>query len=112
MKQQPTILYTAVKALIKNKDGKVLLLKQSDYSISGGGTYHPPGGIVELGETLRDCLVREVKEEIGVEGTVGDLFDVGEWYAKRDNDIMQFVGLFFIYEIESEAFKLQETEIA
>lgn len=51
--QQPTILYTAVKALIKNAEGKVLVLKQSDPTISGNLTYHPPGGIIEPGESLQ-----------------------------------------------------------
>ena len=38
-----TVVYTAVKALIKNDEGKVLVLKQSDPTISGANQYHPPG---------------------------------------------------------------------
>ena len=34
--KMPTTLYTAVKALIQNGDGKVLVLKQSDTTITGG----------------------------------------------------------------------------
>jgi 8-oxo-dGTP diphosphatase len=110
--RQPTILYTAVKALIKNQDGKVLILKQSDQTISGGNRYHPPGGIVELGETLEECITREIYEEVGVESNVEKLFDVGEWYAERDGNILQFIGLFYVCDIKSEDFKLQESEIA
>jgi hypothetical protein len=40
--KQPNILYTAVKALIKNDEGKVLVLKQSDPTITGDNQYHPP----------------------------------------------------------------------
>ena len=108
--KQPNILYTAVKALIKNDEGKVLVLKQSDPTITGGNQYHPPGGIVELGESLKECVEREVEEEVGVKSTATRLFDVGEWRAERGDDIMQFIGLFYVCELETSEFILQEEE--
>lgn len=105
-----TILYTAVKALIKNKEGKVLVLKQSDSTITGVNQYHAPGGIVEFGETVTECVAREVEEEVGIRPTVGNLFDVGEWTAVRDDLYMQFVGLFYICELPSYDFVLEEKE--
>lgn len=105
-----TILYTAAKALIKNEDGEVLVLKQSDPTISGVNQYHPPGGIIEYGETLKECAAREVEEEIGVRPTVGSLFDVGEWTAARGDLHMQFVGLFYACSLPSASFKLEEEE--
>lgn len=110
--KQPSILYTAVKALIKNDEGKVLLLKQSDLTITGAGQYHPPGGIVELGETLAECVVREVEEEAGVKAKVSRLFDVGEWRAERGEKAMQFIGLFYVCELTSSDFKMQEEEVS
>jgi mutator protein MutT len=110
--KQPNILYTAVKALIKNDEGKVLILKQSDTTISGGNQYHPPGGIVELGESLAECVVREIEEEIGVKSTVVRLFDIGEWRAERGSDIMQFIGLFYVCTIASDNFVMQAEEIS
>jgi 8-oxo-dGTP diphosphatase len=106
----PNILYVAVKALISNRDGKVLVLKQSDPTITGHNRCHPPGGIVELGESLEEALVREVQEETGVKAKVVRLFDVGEWYAERGDDVMQFVGLFYECRIESEDFVIEESE--
>ena len=82
---KPKILYTAVKALIKNTEAKVLVLKQADPTITGGNQYHPPGGILELGESLKECVEREVEEEIGVKCKAKQLFDVGEWQAERSN---------------------------
>ncbi len=105
-----TILYTAVKALIKNDEGKVLVLKQSDPTITGVDQYHAPGGIIEFGETLVECVAREVEEEVGVRPTVGKLFDVGEWSAVRNDLNMQFVGLFYICELPSYDFVLEEKE--
>jgi 8-oxo-dGTP pyrophosphatase MutT (NUDIX family) len=54
----------AAKAIIKNSEGQVLVLRQSfEKAVDGAGLYHPPGGIVEPGEILRETLKREVKEE-------------------------------------------------
>lgn len=108
----PNVLCTAVKALIKNDEGKVLVLKQSDPTISGNNKYHPPGGMIELGESLEQCIIREVEEEAGVICTVKRLFDVGEWIAIRDDEVMQFVGLFYECEIVSTDFKLQKSEVS
>lgn len=107
---KPKILYTAVKALIKNTEAKVLVLKQADPTITGGNQYHPPGGILELGESLKECVEREVEEEIGVKCKAKQLFDVGEWQAERGKDTMQFVGLFYVCELEPGPFILQEQE--
>lgn len=110
---QSTILYTAVKALIKNNEGKVLVLKQSDPTISGFGQYHPPGGIIEYGETLIECVAREVEEEVGVRPVVSKLFDVGEWQAVRDDLAMQFVGLFYSCTLPEDAqLALQQDEVS
>ncbi len=51
--------------LILIKDGKVLLSRrfQTGYM---DGHYSLPAGHVDEGETIEDCLVREVKEEIGI----------------------------------------------
>lgn len=108
--KEPTILYTAVKAIIKNDEGKVLVLKQSDSTITGVNQYHPPGGIIELGAILAQCVVREVKEEIGVDCEVIGLIEVGEWRAERNNEVMQFVGHFYECRLRGNDYKLQDEE--
>ena len=40
------------------------------------GQWSIPGGMLELGEKLRDGLAREVLEETGLEVEVGDVLDV------------------------------------
>lgn len=49
-------------------DGKVLLCKSK-----GGRSSYLPGGHIEFGETGAEALVREVKEELGVDSTAGEL---------------------------------------
>ena len=48
------------------KGGKVLLCRAK-----GGKSTYLPGGHIEFGETGRQALVREVKEELGVESSTG-----------------------------------------
>ena len=54
-------------------DGKILLCKAK-----GGKTTYLPGGHIEFGETGRQALVREIKEELGVDSTTGAFLGVVE----------------------------------
>lgn len=40
-----------------------------------GGEWSVPGGAVELGETMREAVAREVREECGIEIAVRDVVD-------------------------------------
>ena len=53
--------------------GKVLLCRAK-----GSATTYLPGGHVEFGETARQALVREVREELGVESVAGRFLGVVE----------------------------------
>ena len=43
------------------RDGQILLANRSD--VPGKGAWALPGGLVELGETMEQAIVRETKEE-------------------------------------------------
>lgn len=53
------LFYLGIKAVIKNPDGQVLLLKARDY-------WDLPGGRIQLGETQEQAVRREVTEETGL----------------------------------------------
>jgi len=60
----PTRPYLAVSAAIF-RDGKVLIVRRA--RPPAHGLYTLPGGGVELGETLEEAVIREVREETALE---------------------------------------------
>ena len=52
--------------VVRNAKGEILLA-QRPLSADYGGLWEFPGGKVELNETTEQALVRELKEEIGIE---------------------------------------------
>lgn len=60
-----------VGACIRNDAGELLLIKRGPLAKNEKDCWALPGGGVEYGETLRDALCREIREELGMEITVG-----------------------------------------
>ncbi|MGI6316959.1 MAG: (deoxy)nucleoside triphosphate pyrophosphohydrolase [Christensenellales bacterium] len=62
-----------------------LLISQREAPLTGGGFWEFPGGKVEPGETPRQCLTRELEEELGLRVQVGPMMDsmVVEQFEKR-----------------------------
>ncbi|MFL1377872.1 NUDIX hydrolase [Nocardiopsis protaetiae] len=48
--------------VVRPGDGRVLIIKRMD-----DGRWVPPGGVLEIEETPEQCVVREVREETGIE---------------------------------------------
>lgn len=59
----PTRPFLAVSAAII-RDGKVVIVRRGAGVATG--IYTLPGGVVEAGETVREAVIREVREEIGM----------------------------------------------
>lgn len=53
-------------AIITNQKKEILLGKRSRDSIFYPNYWGLPGGVLEYNEKLKDCVIREVKEELGI----------------------------------------------
>ena len=69
-------------------EGKLLVVKHRPES----SHYALPGGHMEPGEDVRECVRREIVEELGVEPTLGRLLYV---HTFTDKDTLQSVEFFF-----------------
>lgn len=67
---QMPVHIVAVGGIVENEQDEVLLVKD----IRNGWVY--PGGQVEVGENLMDGLIREIKEESGIDVVVSHLIGV------------------------------------
>jgi 8-oxo-dGTP diphosphatase len=54
-------------ALIINSEGKILLTRRGVNARNQVGKWEAPGGKVEFGETARETIIREAKEELNID---------------------------------------------
>lgn len=80
-----------VSAALIFRAGK-LLITQRHAGTHLGGLWEFPGGKREDGETFEQCLVREIREELGVDISVGELFgDITHDYAEKSVHLKFFL---------------------
>src|SRR6478735_678469 len=77
-------------AIIKDKNRLLIAKRHSKDPF--GGKWEFPGGKIEPGETPQECLVREIKEELGVEVKIGPFYDDNVYNSKD-----QYVHLLFYW---------------
>ena len=65
-KQNKLHIVTAV-AVIRREDGRILLLTRHDNEVVYPGFYTFPGGKVEGNDTMHETLIKETKEECGLD---------------------------------------------
>ena len=70
-KKVPHIVVGA--AVTMNRKGEVLIAQRKQDDMLGG-LWEFPGGKQESGETIEECIARELKEELGIKTTVGAFF--------------------------------------
>ena len=73
------IMTLTIKAVVFNQDNEILLLKRDSNSKFSAGKYDLPGGHIEENESLKDSVLREIKEETGLKTVFGEIIDVVEF---------------------------------
>lgn len=59
-----TLLFVGARGIVFDDRQRLLLIQRSD-----NGRWAIPAGAMELGESMRDCAIREVREETGLHAT-------------------------------------------
>jgi A/G-specific adenine glycosylase len=75
LQEKPPIPHLTVTAAIIHRDGQVLIAHRPA-AVLLGGMWEFPGGKLESGESLENCLAREIHEELGAEVKVGSKLGV------------------------------------
>ncbi len=96
-----------VTAIIKNKKtNKFLIVKRSKNSDIHAELWVFPGGILEEGESITECLKREIKEEVGLDIEDKKNYISDYVYNRPDGEIT--LGFCFLVFTNKEKVALSE----
>ncbi len=89
----------AVAAVILRGD-LVLLVKRAQEPSKG--QWSLPGGVVELGEGVREALIREIREELSMEVSLGGLVDIVERIDRDETGEVRYHYVILEYWAEAD----------
>ncbi len=92
----------ATKAIIKNKEGKYLVLYKSGTEEINPDKIDIPGGRMNFGESVEESLKREVAEETGIKIEI--IKPLRAWGLVKDD--LHLVGITFLAEYVSGELRL------
>lgn len=90
--------YLAVKGIVRNEKGEILVLKRSDEDDHKPGVWETPGGGIDSEEAPQKALKREVMEESGLAILVKEPFNV--FTFRKDSGEFK-VGITFLCDLQS-----------
>jgi len=91
-------------------DGKILLEKRKGEP--GKGKWSVPGGLVELGERAEDAVIREVKEETGLDVAGPELIDVVDNIVRDENGEIKWHFIIIDYFVKLKGGELRAADDA
>jgi 8-oxo-dGTP diphosphatase len=68
-----------LRAVLRDHEGKILLMRRSARSLSQPGSWELPGGKPDAGEDIDTALRREMKEETGFDVELLDVIGHSQW---------------------------------
>lgn len=87
------------------QDGKILIVRRG--SEPGKGKWSVPGGLVELGETVEQAVVREVREECGLDVEVDKLIDIVDSMTFDKNGRLKYHFIILDFFVKIKGGKLR-----
>lgn len=110
---KPNSVVPSTTAVVTDNEGRIALVHRKD-----NGLWALPGGGMELGESIEDCAVREVREETGLEvrvtGLVGVYTNPNHVIEYTDGEVRQQFSLCFTTELlgGTLAYDAESTDIS
>jgi 8-oxo-dGTP pyrophosphatase MutT (NUDIX family) len=105
-----TIMIPGTRVFVEDEAGRLLMQLRSDFRLWGF-----LGGHAEVGEPFEDCVIREVREEVGLE--VGDLVPVAlscdprhETLVYPNGDCGQFIVVMYWTRAFSGELSIRDSE--
>lgn len=80
-------IVVATKAIIGYNE-KYLLIRRSDNDETGAGTWEFPGGKLDFGESVEQCILREIREETGLAAEILGLAYVTDFYTSPTRKVV------------------------
>jgi len=91
-------------------DGKILLEKRKNEP--GKGKWSIPGGLVELGESVEQTVIREVREETGLEVEKPEHIDVVDNVVRDNNSEIKYHFVIIDYFVKLKGGTMKATSDA
>jgi mutator protein MutT len=105
----PPRVVRCVGAVIHDPTGRLLLIRRGHDPHRG--LWSLPGGRIEAGESPEQAVVREVREETGLEAELVErLGDVKYWYVRGGERVMKIVA-FFLFRYRSGSVENHDHEV-
>jgi len=99
--------YIVVKALIKNKDFFLLLKTTASDQNNNLSGWETPGGHLEFGEEVSEGLIREIKEETGLNVKILFPFNVFSLNVGKEDSL---IGINYLAEYNGGEVKMDTSE--
>jgi len=96
-------LFTAENGICHFRIGAVLIRNNKLLVMCDNGEYALPGGHVSFGETSKETLIREIKEEISVEIDCDRLIWVEENFWKWGKKKAHNISLYYLVSLKNDA---------
>jgi 8-oxo-dGTP diphosphatase len=98
--------YTLVlRGILEDPNGRFLLMQRSSKSKGWPGRWEFPGGKVDRGEELTEALIREWKEETGLDVVPMACEDMFDWEREQDR------VLYFVFRVRAKNPRLKNLKV-
>lgn len=108
MKKGVDYIGVGIGAVLFNKEGKIFLSKRGQKARNERGRWECPGGALEFGDSFENTIVREIKEEFGIDIEVVDQLATFNHLIPEENQ--HWVALCFICKLKSGEPQILEPE--